>query len=160
MISADRDPEMTALRRGVALAAVSGLVIAGCGAKPTLSADKLAQRANAICARYRVAYRGGQSLKTRADVLRYLDRNAPLQRREERELAALHPTKTQRVAVRRLLDDVHQAGRLLLSLRHAVAASDGDRQVEIIRRLGEQGRRTTKEARALGWTVCATRPDR
>jgi hypothetical protein len=48
---------------------------------------------------------------------------------------------------------------LLIDLRVAVASRDGNRQVEIIRRLGIQARRTTKEARALGWTVCATPPD-
>jgi hypothetical protein len=150
---------MTALRRRVALVAVSGLVLAGCGDKATLSPDELAQRANAICARYRVAYRGGRSLETRTEVLRYLDRMEPVQRREERELRALHPSKEQRPAVRRLLEDVHVAGGLLVDLRIAVGSRDGNRQVEIIRRLGIQGRRTTREARALGWTVCATPPD-
>jgi hypothetical protein len=159
MALADKDREMTALRRGIALVAAGCLVLAGCDAKPTLSADELAHRANAICARYRVAYRGGRSLKTRAQVLRYLGRTEPAQRREEGELRALHPSKEQRPAVQRLLDDVHKAGGLLIDLRVAVASRDGNRQVEIIRRLGIQARRTTKEARALGWTVCATPPD-
>ena len=150
---------MNSLRSGIALVAVTSLVVAGCDDGPTLSAAELAHRANAICARYRIAYRGGRSLKTRADVLRYLDRTEPAQRREERELRALHPSKEQRRAMRRLLEDVHEAAGLLTDLRGAVATRDGNRQAEIIRRLGIQGRRTTKEARALGWTVCATPPD-
>ena len=150
---------MNLLRSGIALVTVTGLVAAGCDDGSTLSAAELAHRANAICARYRIAYRGGRSLKTRAEVLRYLDRTEPAQRREERALRALHPSKEQQPAVRRVLDDVHDAARLLVDLRGAVATRDGNRQVEIIRRLGIQGRRTTKEARGLGWTVCATPPD-
>jgi hypothetical protein len=155
---------MTRSRRRVAVIALSGLVLAGCDSKgppskPTLSAHELARRANAICARYRIAYRGGRSLKTREEVLRYLDRTRPLQRRQERELRALHPPKELRSAVEHLLDDAHKAQVLLNHLRTAVASRDGNRQIEIMRQLGIHTRRDRKELRSLGWTVCASPPE-
>jgi hypothetical protein len=150
---------MVALRHGVALVAVSGAVVcAGCGGKTTLSANEVAHRANAICARYKVVYRGGLSPKSNADVLRYLDRTKPFQKREEGELRALQVPKEQRPAVERLLDLAHHGQDLLNNLRAATAAHDGNRQIELLHRLGINSRRAIKEARALGWTVCASPP--
>jgi hypothetical protein len=155
---------MNGLRRRVALIALSGLVLAGCHSKAppsksTLSAHELARRANAICARYRIAYRRGQSLDTREKALRYLDRTRPVQRREERELRALRPPKELQSAVEHLLDDAHEAQVLLNHLRTAVATRDGNRQVAIMRQLGTHARRDRKELRALGWAVCASPPE-
>ena len=89
-ILADRVRDMTGFRSGVAVIALGVLVLARCDSKrspsqPKLSARELANRANALCARYRIAHRGGRSLKTREEVLRYLDRTRPVQRRQERE---------------------------------------------------------------------------
>jgi hypothetical protein len=139
---------------------VGGLIVcAGCGAKPEPSKGELARRANAICARYKAVYRGGLSPKSNADVLRYLDRTKPFQKREERELRALQVPKELRPAVGRLLDHAHDGQDLLDSLRAATAAREGKRQIELLRQLGVNARRTIKEARALGWTVCASSPN-
>lgn len=154
---------MTRLRRTVAVIALGGLVLAGCDSKARSSksspaAQELASRANAICARYRIAYRRGGSLDTREKALRYLDRTRPVERREERELRALHPPEELRSAVEHLLDGAHESQVLLNRLRTAVASRDGDRQIEIMRQLRSHTRRDRKELRSLGWTVCASSP--
>jgi type II secretory pathway component PulM len=130
--------------------------LCGCGAS-SLSADELARRANAICARYQHVYRGGgAALHTRTAVVRYLDRTIPAAAREERELRALHPRRNEAAKVQRLLDHVRAARRILVQLRNADAVHDDATAVKVGRRLGVETRRTTKEARALGWTVCAS----
>jgi hypothetical protein len=151
---------MAALHRRIALVAMGGLIVCtGCGAKPMSSKSELARRANAICARYKAVYRGGLAPKSNADVLRYLDRTKPFQKREESELRVLQVPKKQRPAVERLLGHAHHGQDLLNSLRAATAAHDGNRQIELLRQLGDNARRTIKEARALGWTVCASPPN-
>jgi hypothetical protein len=55
-------------------ALLAGLVTAlvGCGGDSALSADELAQRANAICASYQPLYRTITNVETGAAVVRYL----------------------------------------------------------------------------------------
>jgi hypothetical protein len=60
--------------------------------------------------------------------------------------------------VQRLLDHVRAADRTLVRLRNAWATHDYATGVKIGRRLKVEIGRTTKEARALGWTVCASDP--
>src|SRR3989442_1095517 len=60
--------------------------------------------------------------------------------------------------LRPLLDHVHAARRILAQLRNAEAAHDDAPAVKLGRRLGVETRQTTKDARALHWTVCASAP--
>jgi hypothetical protein len=60
--------------------------------------------------------------------------------------------------VQRLLDHVRAADRTLVQLRNAWATYDYATGVKIGRRLKVEIGRTAKEARALGWTVCASDP--
>ena len=141
-------------------ALLAGLVAAlvGCGGKSALSADELARRANAICASYQPLYRTITNVETGAAVVRYLDRTRPAAIREERELRALQPRRNEDLKVQRLLDHVHAANRTLVQLRNAWAAHDYATAARVGRRLSLQIRMTTKEARALGWSVCASDP--
>ncbi len=145
------------IRRFAVLGGV-GVALCGCGGS-SLSADGLARRANAICGRYQLVYRGGGSLlKTNSAVVRYLDRTIPAAAREERELRALHPSQNEAAKVRSLLDRVRAGRRILIQLRNAEAGHDDTAAARLGRRLGVETRRTTKEARALHWTVCASAP--
>ncbi len=141
-------------------ALLAGLVAAlvGCGGESAPSADELARRANAICASYQPLYRTITNVETGAAVVRYLDRTRPAAIREERELRALRPRRNEALKVQRLLDHVHAASRTLVQLRNAWAAHDYSTAARIGRRLSVQIRMTTKEARARGWTVCASDP--
>jgi hypothetical protein len=133
-------------------------VFSGCGAESRLSSTELAQRANAICARYQSLYRSGANAQTRVATVRYLDRTMPAAAREERELRALRPRRNEAPRVQRLLDDVRVANRLEAQLRNALAAHDDTAAIRVLRRIAASTRRTTKEARALGWTICASDP--
>ena len=141
-----------------ALLAAVATALCGCGGESGLSADELAQRANAICARYQPLYRTITRAHTGAAIVRYLDRTRPASLREERELRALRPRRSEASKVQRLLDHVRAADRTLVQLRNAWVTHDYATGVNIGRRLKGQIRRTTKEARALGWTVCASDP--
>jgi hypothetical protein len=147
-------------RCGVGLALLAGMAtaVSDCSGASRLSRDELAKRANAICARYGPAYATGKDGATRKAVLRYLDRNRPVAAREERELRALRAGPHGAAKVRRLLDNVHAARLILDQLRVALAKHKDARSVTLVRRLGVVGRRTSQEARALGWTVCASPP--
>jgi hypothetical protein len=146
------------LRRVVLFAGVA-TAVSGCGASSRLSAQELAARANSICARYRHAYRGGGSaLHTPKAVVDYLDRTHPVALREERDLRALRPGPKEAAKVEQLLRDVDAANRMLVELRTVVARNQKAQALELTRRLEVNSRRTTTEARALGWTVCARRP--
>jgi hypothetical protein len=147
----------SSIRRFALLAAVA-TALSGCGGESGLSADELAQRANAICARYQPLYRTIINAHTGAAVVRYLDRTRPASLREERELGALRPRRHEAPKVQRLLDHVRAADRTLVQLRDAWATHDYPTGLKIGRRLKVEIRRTTKEARALGWTVCASDP--
>jgi hypothetical protein len=142
------------------LALLAGVATAfsGCGGESALSAAKLAQRANAICASYRPLYRTITTDQTDAAVVRYLDRTRPAALREERELGALRPRRSEAPKVQRLLDHVRAANRMLVQLRNAWAAHDHATAVKIGRKLSVETRLTTPEARALGWTVYASDP--
>ena len=142
----------------LALLAGIATVFSGCGGESGLSAGELAQRANRICASYRPLYRTITNAHTGAAIVRYLDRTRPASLREERELRALRPRRNEAPRVRRLLDHVHAANRMLVQFRDALAAHDHATTVKIGRGLGVEVRLTTKEARALGWTVCASDP--
>src|SRR5439155_25929520 len=97
-------------------------------------------------------------LETSSALVRYLDRTRPAAIREERYLRALQPRRNEALKVQRLLDHVHAANRTLVQLRNAWAAHDYATATRIGRRLSLQIRMTTKEARALGWSVCASDP--
>jgi hypothetical protein len=141
-----------------ALLAAFVTALLGCGGQSGLSADELAQRANAICARYQPLYRNITNAHTAAAIVRYLDRTRPASLREERELRALQPRRNDARKVQRLLDHVRAADRTLVQLRNAWAMHDYITGVKIGPRLKVEIRRTTEEARALGWTVCASDP--
>jgi hypothetical protein len=145
------------IRRFALLAAVA-TALCGCGGESGLSADGLAQRANAICARYQPIYRKGAGAHTRRAIIRYLDRTLPAADREERELRALRPRRNEAAKVQRLLEHVRASKRTLVQLRNATAAHDAATATKVWRRLAVENRLTTKEARALGWTVCASDP--
>lgn len=145
------------IRRFALLAAVA-TPLCGCGGESGLSSDELAQRANAICARYQPLYRTITRAHTDGAIVRYLDRTRPAALREERELRLLRPRWNEAPKVRRLLGHVRAADRILVELRNAWATHDYAAGVKIGRRLKVQVRRSTKEARALGWTVCASDP--
>jgi len=147
----------SSIRRFVVLAAVA-TALCGCGGESGLSADELAQRANAICARYQPIYRRGADAHTRTAIVRYLDRTLPAADREERELRALRSRQNEADKVQRLLDHVRASKRTLVQLRNATAAHDAAAATKVWRRLAVENRLTTKEARALGWTVCASDP--
>jgi hypothetical protein len=147
----------SSIRRFALLAAVA-TALCGCGGESGLSADELAQRANAICARYQPIYRNGAAAHTRIAIVRYLDRTLPAADREERELRALRPRRNEATKVQRLLDHVRASKRTLVQLRNATAAHDAAAATKVWRRLAVENRLTTKEARALGWTVCASDP--
>jgi hypothetical protein len=147
----------SSIRRFVLLAAVA-TALGGCGGETGLSADGLARRANAICARYQPIYRKGAGAHTRAAIVRYLDRTLPAADREERELRALRPRRNEAAKVQRLLDHVRASKRTLVQLRNARAAHNAAAATKVWRRLAGENRLTTKEARALGWTVCASDP--
>jgi hypothetical protein len=147
----------SSIRRFALLAAVA-TALGGCGGESGLSADELAQRANAICARYQPIYRKGAAAHTRAAIVRYLDRTLPAAEREERELRALRPRRNEAAKVQRLLVHVRASKRTLVQLRNATAAHDAAAATKVWRRLAVENRLTTKEARALGWTVCASDP--
>ncbi len=144
--------------RRFALLAAGATALSGCGAESGLSTGELAQRANAICVRYQPLYRAGAKAKTRTAILRSLDRALPASTREERGLRALRPRRNEAPKVQRLLDHVRAANQMLLQLRNATAARDDATAIKIGRWLAVLTRRTTKEARALGWTVCASDP--
>jgi hypothetical protein len=141
-----------------ALLAAVAVAPCGCGGESGLSADELAQRANAICARYQPLYRTVTNAQTGAAIVRYLDRTRLASLREERELRALRPRRNEAPKVQRLLDHVRAADHVLIQLRNAWATHDYAAGVKIGRGLRVEIRRTTKEARALGWTVCASDP--
>ena len=145
------------IRRFALLAAVV-TALCGCGGESGLSADELAQSANAICARYQPIYRKGAGAHTRIAIVRYLDRTLPTADREERQLRALRPRRNEAAKVQRLLDHVQASKRTLVQLRNATAAHDAAAATKVWRRLAIENRLTTKEARALGWTVCASDP--
>ena len=147
----------SSIRRFALLAAVA-TALGGCGGETGLSADELAQRANSICARYQPIYRKGAGAHTRIAIVRYLDRTLPAADREERELRALRPRRNEAAKVQRLLDHVRASKRTLTQLRDATAAHDAAAATKVWRRLAVENRLTTKEARALGWTVCASDP--
>jgi hypothetical protein len=147
----------SSIRRFALLAAVA-TALGGCGGESGLSADELAQRANAICARYQPIYRKGAAAHTRAAIVRYLDRTLPAAEREERELRALRSRRNEAAKVQRLLVHVRASKRTLVQLRSATAAHDAAAATKVWRRLAVENRLTTKEARALGWTVCASDP--
>jgi hypothetical protein len=147
----------SSIRRFVPLAAIA-TALCGCGSESGLSADELAQRANAICAKYQPLYRTITNAHAGAAIVRYLDRTRPASLREERELRALRPSRNEATKVQRLLDHVRAANRTLVQLRNAWATHDYATDAKIGRRLKVEIRRTTKEARALGWTVCASDP--
>jgi hypothetical protein len=147
----------SSISRFVLLAAIAA-ALCGCGSESGLSANELAQRANAICAKYQPLYRTITNAHTGAAIVRYLDRTRPASLREERELRALRPRRNEATKVQRLLDHVRAANRTLVQLRDAWARHDYATGVKIGRRLKVEIRRTTKEARALGWTVCASDP--
>jgi hypothetical protein len=147
----------SSVRRFALLAAVA-TAFCGCGGESGLPADELAQRADAICARYQPLYATITKAQTGPAIVRYLDRTRPASLREERELRALRPRRNEAPKVQRLLDHVRAADRTLVQLRNAWATHDYATGVKIGRRLKVEIRRTTKEARALGWTVCASDP--
>jgi hypothetical protein len=147
----------SSIRRFVLLAAVA-TASSGCGDESGLSGAELAQRANAICARYKPLYRADANTQTRVAILRDMDRTRLASAREERELRALRPRRSDAPKVQRLLDHVHAAIRLLVQLRSASAVHDDATAIRIGRRLAVLTRLTTKEARALSWTVCASDP--
>jgi hypothetical protein len=147
----------SSIRRFVFLAGVA-TAFSGCGAESGLSSAELAQRANAICARYKPLYHAGANAQTRSATVRYLDRTMPASAREERELRALRPRRNVAPKVRRLLDHVREAIDLEAQLRNATAAHDDTSAIKVGRRVAALTRRTTKEARALGWTICASDP--
>jgi hypothetical protein len=134
------------------------MLFSGCGGESGLSASELAERANRICARYKPLYGTVTNAHTDAAVVRYLDRTRPASLREQRELRALRPRQNDVPPVQRLVDHVRVANRMLDQLRNALAAHDHATAVKLVRRLGVETRLTTKEARALGWTVCASDP--
>ena len=145
------------IRRFALLAAVA-TAFSGCGGESGLSAADLTQRANAICARYQPLYRRGANAHTRIAIVRYLNRTLPAADREERELRALRPRRNEAAKVQRLLDYVRASKRTLVQLRNATVAHDDATAIRVGRRLAVLTRRTTKEAQALGWTVCAGDP--
>ncbi len=147
----------SSIRRFALLAGVA-TALSGCGGQSGLSADQLAQRANAICTRYQPLYRAITKAHTGAAIVRYLDRTRPASLREERELRALRPRQNEAPKVQRLLDHVRAANRTLVQLRNALATHDYAAAVKIEGRLKFGIRRTTKEAQELGWTVCASDP--
>ena len=147
----------SSIGRFAPLAAVAA-ALCGCGGESGLSADELAQRANAICARYQPLYRTITNAHTGAAIVRYLDRTRPASLREERELRALRPRRNEAPKVQRLLDHVRAADHMLVQLRNAWATRDYATGVKIGGRLRVEIRQATKEARALGWTVCASDP--
>src|SRR5919201_1959051 len=140
------------IRRFVLLAGVA-TTLCGCGSSG-LSADELAKRANAICTRYEAAYRPGSNPATVKAFIRYVDRTRPIAAEQEGELRALRPRPEEAAKVRRLLDDVHAGNRVYVQLRNAFAAHPDTLPVKLVRRLRVVRRRSTQEARALGWTVC------
>ena len=144
--------------RRFAFFAGAATAFSGCGAESGLSSTALAQRANAICARYQPLYRAGANAQTRVATVRYLDRTMPAAAREERELRALRPRRNEAPRVQRLLDHVREAHHLEAQLRNATAAHDDTTAITVGRRVAILTRRTTKEARALGWTTCASDP--
>jgi hypothetical protein len=147
----------SSFRRFGLLAGVA-TALCGCGSESGLSADELARRANAICARYQPLYGTVDNVHTGAAVVRYLDRTRPASLREARELRALRPRPSEVPKVTRLLDHVRAARRTLVQLRNAWATHDYATGVKIGRRLKVEFRRTAGEARALGWSVCASDP--
>jgi hypothetical protein len=147
----------SSIRRFALLAAVA-TALCGCGGESGLSADVLAQRANAICARYQPIYRKGAAAHTRIAIVRYLDRTLPAADREERELRGLRARRNEAAKVQRLLDHVRASKRTLVQLRNATAAHDAAAATKVWRRLAVENRLTTKEAQALGWTICASDP--
>jgi hypothetical protein len=147
----------SSIRRFVLLAAVA-TASSGCGDESGLSGAELAQRANAICARYKPLYRADANTQTRVAILRDMDRTRLASAREERELRALRPRRNEAGKVQRLLDHVRASKRTLVQLRSATAAHDATAATKVWRRLAVENRVTTKEARALGWTVCASDP--
>jgi hypothetical protein len=74
------------------------------------------------------------------------------------KLRALRPRRNEAGKVQRLLDHVRASKRTLVQLRSATAAHDAAAATKVWRRLAVENRVTTKEARALGWTVCASDP--
>jgi hypothetical protein len=144
--------------RGFGLFAGVAIALGGCGGSSRLSADELAKRADAICARYQAAYRRGSSPTTVKAFIRYVDRTRPIAAREERELRALQPGPSEVAKVRRLLDDVRTANQIYLGLRNAFVAHPDVVPADLARRLRVVTRRNTEQARALGWTVCAADP--
>jgi hypothetical protein len=144
--------------RRFALLAAGATALSGCGAESGLSTAELAQRANAICAHYQPLYRAAAKAQTPIAIVRALDRTLPAAAREERELRALRPRRNRAPQVQRLLDHVRAADRMLVQLRNATAARDDATAIKVGRRLAVLTRRTTKEARTLGWTVCASDP--
>jgi hypothetical protein len=141
-----------------ALLAAVATASSGCGAESGLSAAELAHRANAICARYQPLYRAAAKAQTRIAVIRSLDRTLPASAREERELRALQPRRNEASKVQRLVDHIRAANRMFVQLRNATAARDDATAIRVGRRLAVLIGGTTKEARALGWTVCASDP--
>src|SRR6266567_2061246 len=137
------------IRRFAFLAGVA-TALSGCGAESGLSSAELAQRANAICARYQPLYRAGANAQTRIATVRYLDRTMPA---AARELRALRPRRDEALKVQRLLDHVRAANQLEAQLRNATAAHDDTTANKVGRRVAVLTRRTTKEVGAHGWTT-------
>ena len=138
----------SSIRRFALLAAVA-TAVCGCGGETGLSADKLAQRANAVCARYQPIYRKGAGAHTRIAIVRYLDRTLPAADREERELRALRPRRNEAAKVQRLLDHVRASKRTLVQLRNATAAHDAAAATKVWRRLAVEKRLTTSTTGAF-----------
>ena len=65
----------SSIRRFALLAAVA-IALCGCGGESGLSADGLAQRPNAICARYQPIYRKGAAAHTGIAIVRLISRPA------------------------------------------------------------------------------------
>ena len=140
----------SSIRRFALLAAVA-IALCGCGGESGLSADGLAQRANAICARYQPIYRKGAAAHTGIAIVRYLDRTLPAADREERELRALRARRNEAAKVQRLLDQVRASKRTLVQLRSATAAHDAAAATKVWRRLAVVPREVVHPGLSGGW---------
>jgi uncharacterized protein YgfB (UPF0149 family) len=147
----------TRLARVAVAALACAVTVAGCGGGGGLSKKQLAGRANAICARYATEGQrlGRPDLSVPNKAEDYFVKAAALARRQQAELAGLHPADDVKADYEKLTKATGDATKLLSDLAAAAKARDQQKRDELIQQLRPISEAVDSTAKVIGADDCA-----
>ncbi len=145
------------MRRGM-IAVGAALALAGCGGDEGLTRAQLADKANAICAKYSAQGEklGTPDLTDPAKAEDYFDQAKDLARSQQDELEGLEPAEDVKADYGKLTEATGDATKLLSDLAEAAEARDREKGVELVEQLTPISSAVDSAAGAIGADDCAS----